>query len=832
MSCKIDEMSWSEIIDKFGLYIIKEDAYLIMSEKGNLDKELELVSLLERFQNQNQSKYDEKTFDMSEDRDFGKRIREFFEQNAEYFDKVKYVMLTNLNCDVTLRNTSLEDYRKVSKQERYVRMIHANTLDALKDAFRNGINKSLGLVTKSESPDRQKDFAIITTERLIFGDETIPNSKIKQENLLRKSDVTIYEMLYQSPLEIFDRIDTDPNVKVSLEYAAVLNTLGKSESMVTEKILRETIRDNKENYVKQLADLVTEALENIDIEGLLIGTLQANLSAIDSAEISEDDKKIALDRLNRIMFVANKIFQKGIAENPQNIQEFNKLKNQYKGRIIGGQYITKNNVEVVINELMNGKCYLRDLSGNILELLGKIPTKTFLLNRENFLFAMKNNYMNDRKVFDMITECGECNTEVILYALGNNMLTKDELIDLYMQKNITLEQIRELEQKMQSPVISLDDVITKYKDEYETIHAESDDELAEQSNEFDKTFGGEESKSNETGKITEEKEKKAKKSFEELASQAIALKEPGFENEKVEEALIEMDSEEIETAMIIFYRNYLIDAKTALENCGTQAIQFFRPVDIRSLYQDKTITIDDINQVVRGMDGEKAIHFVCKVFPGKENETELNELMQTISVENVDRSRDLGTHRNKKGIISNTQGNIGVSAITYKYKFYESLDQDYSSTYYRNGYEVFELPNVKYKGTEEHWVVVEPMIDKAHNGKQVRAAQDKAMWIIPSNLWNKQKGRIIGKDYTIQTDVIRDLYDSIGRNQMTKMHHIISQEEKILEKSEEIKQGKVPKYGWPFRIYRMAKSGREYTPEEEKDILNLGAELELSMVRE
>ena len=643
---------------------------------------------------------------------------------------------------------------------------------------------------------------IASTELLSTGEEHFPAEKNKQRNVLAKSNVSVDELLYQNPYDIFDSMNIDNNLKAAIAYAAVANCTDDDKGFITDDVLKEVIEENKDAYVHELSRLFEKSFNHMDLENLLIRSIVENMGAVDHKNIEPEEERTILDRLDRIMQLSSKILQKGVTKNLEVVKQFSKLKDIYKRRIFEGKYFTKSNINGLKSDIISGKINLQQLNGSIIELLEDIPTSVFFTNTQNLIFGIRKGHINQKNLYDSMLQSESVDTEVLVYALNSDMLTTNEIISLYIKKVISIEQVRFVEETMQKQLISLDEVIQKYKDEYEEVYGDNNPR------------------------------QKGIESFEEYASKVISLQEPGFESEKVEEALIEMDSENIETAMIIFYQNYLIDAEKVLESCGSGVIQFFRPVDIRNLYQAKKINIQELENTVRTMDNERAIHFICQVFPDKENVPELNRLIQTLTVEEEETSRNLGGHRNKQIICEEREkGNIGINAIAAKYRFYESLDEDYSVKFSKNGYGIFTMPNIKYKGTEEPSVIIEPIIDKSHSTAKVKAAQDKAMWIVSLSLWNKEKTNLMGRGQILRTDVLRDLYDLLKKQDMTKMHHVISSEENIDKKQALIKEGKTPKTGWPFKVFDFLKSGKNYPKEKTDEIMQISLELEKSMVR-
>ena len=91
MSCKIEEMSWKEIIETYGIYILKDDSYLFLSEKGSLSNQRVLSKLLGNYEAQ-----------AMDGMLFKDQIVDYLEENEDCFDKVKYVMLVNMNCAILL----------------------------------------------------------------------------------------------------------------------------------------------------------------------------------------------------------------------------------------------------------------------------------------------------------------------------------------------------------------------------------------------------------------------------------------------------------------------------------------------------------------------------------------------------------------------------------------------------------------------------------------------------------------------------------------------------------------------------------------------------------
>ena len=171
--------------------------------------------------------------------------------------------------------------------------------------------------------------------------------------------------------------------------------------------------------------------------------------------------------------------------------------------------------------------------------------------------------------------------------------------------------------------------------------------------------------------------------------------------------------------------------------------------------------------------------------------------------------------------------------MVYKYGFYEALDKDCIIDYIpKSGYAIFTLPNVKYRGAEEHCVVVEPMFDKSHKTQRTIAAQDKAMWIIPASIWENKKSALKKGNRDINIEGLRELYSTLGERKILKIHHVVGNPEQIKAKEERIKQGKVPRTGWPFRILGLARESNTYTQEELDRIMELGISLEKSMQRE
>ncbi len=779
MSLNVEEMPWREIVRRYSVGLTGLDRYSI--SKGSIDEDI-ADGLMDIIENEEEKNIDQMV----------KQILDYFKVHGDYFDKIKFVMALYKNYDADLRkNLGLSP-----EEKKVITDFYSATRKALEDMFDSGVKKQMALVDLSSKRDGKFDYYIVTVNSLLGRPEGNEEKKAKQIDLLTKQGVSIYDLIERSTDEVLKHTNMDQQCKELLIRAAAQNT----EDLAVEENGLKHIR--KEDLLRETEYLLENNMQYLDIPGLILGALRVNFEALNNDDITKEEHEEIVAKIKKIMELGKKVMQKGIVEDQKDIEIFRLLKDLYKSMTVNGKLITCHNASELLDDLNSGKCKLSDLGQGVIEVIREIPLEIALKDVESFSFAEKKGWVKDTTMYEMISRAESVGTDVILYALSRNKLSKDELIQLYTKKHIPLEQIREIEQNI-GQLVSLEDVVQTYLEEYETVHEEK------------------------------ENDNKEIEGFEELALKARTLQEPGFENENVEEALFGENIQDTETAMLMFYKNYLLDAETVVSSCGNQVIGALRPVDIRKLYLDKTITIEDIEQNLPRFNGDRAIHFICQIFPGKEYSEQFNRLIQFIDVQNEERSRKLGGHRTKgKSGEPISTARIGIEALSYKYQFYESLDVDYASEQSKNGYGIFILPNVKYKGTEDATVIIEPMMDKSHNTGKIMAAQDKAMWVLPQNLWNREKVNIVGRGNIVQTDVLRDLYDLLGKESLTKMHHNISSLEKIKEKEEEIKKGQVPKTGWPFRVFNQMRKGKQYTEEEIKTIMKLCIELEQSMIRE
>ena len=772
-TCKIEQMSWREIITKYGIQLDGKNAHWICIEFPGKELIKECEILLEEKNTEG--------------------LIDFLEKNNKYFDKTKYIMVIFLNLGKErneLQNRNRLYGKSVSDLiERY------EDLDMLlQDANSNGISRIVSDIEPSEKNPAEFEIQVVDIKRTLNPDgKRADKNKQKQIRLMRNGKLSIQEIIAQDPLKTLYGMEIDEMLIRNLSDAAIINIVNKGKSKTTNNMATQAsqfIKENKPEYIEELARLIDSNLEYMDIEGLLTTSLVTNIYAISYEQITLEEQRQIQEYLKRLINFSDKVFEHCVRKEKKS--EYEKFRSYFNSMLYKGEYITKRNGDVLFNDINNKTSTLEDLTDTLIgAVLEKIPN-VGLLSLENFRCLINRKIKTSEELFSDLKQLGSSDMRIWAYAIQEHGLSRDDILELYLSKKLTLEQIREIENLNGAKFVSEDELFENYRKNYSSV------EVEEGTMPFDK-----------------------------LAQMTVTLKEP-LSQEKIEEQLYSLDSEDddIEVAMMTFYKNYLLDAEKVLESCGTEYLQFFRPADIkRLLYEKQLITLDDVEQAVRKMNFEDAYHFICRVCD--DDNQGIDRLMQAISVEEDEKNRHRsGKTRGGKNNISRPSDmrRIKPETLALKYKFFRSLDSDYSSEYYKNGYEVFKLPNSQYESSNDSCVIIEPMVDKTHG--EVRPAQNKAMWIIPLSLWEQEKANIVTSDYTIDVGHIRQLKEGIDKDRVKRIIHTIKDPKNIG------KEGM--KTGWTYRTIAFLSTNRseQYSEEELEEIRKIADNLEKAMVKE
>lgn len=401
-----------------------------------------------------------------------------YEENRE---SVKIVVSNNNN--ILMRELEKLDERKAQERSVAVKALKSelNRLEKiLKELKKIGKGMNKTLVENFYDEEKGVYRAKIIDSRKIISEKT-PD---KPDNLKRFEEIDkefrsrsedkklgIEYLLQVIFLTDLSEVYPDSQFGDKMRELLVDNNLLKEGRMNHEEIEKIKIENyneygklvNKKNTSKMLTDIkdnLREYIEYVDIDKLLMLSAWRFQNILENKPISPD----LYEPTKEIMEVIYKSIKKHKGPYKYELEE-EVEKDKYILREITfsvkdikdcirrftkDSYLTKSNIEKYNTEIDLGEKDLLDLDSDIINIIfsnDDLEKKAGLSDR-NIQYAVQNLDWEKEKIVKAIENIGSCSTELLNDLIKRNYVFDSEIIQMYMQKIINIEQIAQIKDRV------------------------------------------------------------------------------------------------------------------------------------------------------------------------------------------------------------------------------------------------------------------------------------------------------------------------------------------------------------------------------------------------
>lgn len=723
---KLKDMSMTEVLEEMGIFVCDADFNIFIDD---LQKAKELEKIIESKENTKEI-YEE--------------VKRFFEENSEYIDKEKFVLVELFRMKEVIRNkidVSCNKEELKSKIQKCKELIKGYKGSII--IFDNDNNaKIINLDMLNEKKLSNKNH-----ERLEEISKEIPLDKML--STIHWSDVG--NLICQEK-------ELGENIADYSTYKALLNNLDNYPNVSDEE------RDNymkTEEYKKALNEEYKQALleyaEYISVDRLLLTSIYRNLRFLDNYDYSPEKCNNTQEILKvMIGFVNEKVKLKGticfIDEEDVNKSEevsitAKELKDKIYNNFVNGQYIGDITIEKIRRQIFEEGNLLEMYHPTIIHLLKINMDELMVLldNPSNLEYLMLFDMINDEVLEYVLNTKESMPVEAYKYLLSNGKINKQDILDLYSCGIIKLEQIRQLKEDKNIGIEEIaqeEELMRLYKTLVKRLENEE---------EFNKYLS---------------------------LYKELKIKDTDIEYRKeIGQKLIEELNEDFEESHLKrMYKLGMIPIDCAIEWGGESITQemfnegILKPIDAKRLYKSNVLSIDMIKQVLRSsnLSNEDKLTLICSTFDSDEDLEIRMELIQCLNVDEKENKKDLnknGTRRSSNQTENATsKNNAYITDPCMRWKLISLLDEEYSQEVCKDGYIIFRLPNIK-DGT----IIIEKMFKKSQNG--VVPSYGNATYILSEEQFDKDKKDIVDDNNMIKTINLNGLSKLREEEKTDRLNH-------------------------------------------------------------
>jgi len=551
----------------------------------------------------------------------------------------------------------------------------------------------------------------------------------------------------------------DPRLGRNMRDSIVINTYKKDEEMTKAQLFKllEEAEINERPFYEYIEPFTNELIKYssyIDWDKFLI------LSAFRAKNTLESTRHEEYPEGNQEILISILEAAKELVENPKarikgkiELKEggerevkysFKDIEKDLEEKVIDGKYYGEAEIEKIKTELLTGKIKIEDIySKRIIKLLnlnGKEKQECMNNNQSNAINLFRNGFLTERELKKFLSSA-EIKKEIFneLVSLkkedGTDLLTNQEILDLYLNGNIDLE-------------------IVSKADKIKTLLTEK--ELVKQYKKLEESSAEEKAKIERYFSI-----------FREMRIRGSEQRE-GIGNN----IILELGDNMEEKDFVELYKRNLIPIETIIDwNSEEFALEMFRngllkPTDSKELLNKGIISISRIKEgLLRGLNDYEKIALIITVFDEEWQESIRNELFQDLTVLEDD-IYGIGSSPNPTYTKTDDDADKKEKSKRKKYEFdpcykmklLELIDKDYRARLTKDGHMIFELPNLGQ-------VIIEKMFKKNINYKIINA-NDAATYIL--KLHTFYAGGIVTPDDKINRSY---LYYLEKNNQAERYYH-------------------------------------------------------------
>lgn len=672
-------------------------------------------------------------------------ILQFIKNNQRYFNMNKFFFINYLvisgkkpieGCDLTGKVSERQE--KIKMLEEYLEKHPAIIVNTNYTKLQSEVYDSRDY---SSLEQRKKHFA-----EMKKGLERIKriDSKMEFQSFLMIQILTDLERVYCKV----------PDLGEGMRSNIIINTHRNDEGMTKEKLvdlLNKRVISGKSfvEYLPHFEEELAKNAEYIDWDKFLI------LSAYRAKSVLERTKHEEYPESNQEILIS--IMQVALEEieNPkarisgnielmsgelQNVRYTAKdIEKDLKERVIDGKYYGKAELDKLRAELLSGKIKISDIySKKILQLLDlnkKQKEECMNQSYENAIDLYKNGFITDEEFKNYLSSTTLEKQAVITIANlkkdeGESVVTDQELLELYLNGNIELESIKELDRVR--AIITETELIRNYKN---------------------------------LKTCTPEEKKKIERYFSIYREVKISGKSSEEKNQIGNDIILELGDDMQEEDFIELYTRNIITLETIVDwNTEEFALIMFKkgllkPTDSKKLLNSGKVDINKIKAgLLNGLTDEEKLTTIMTMFDDEGSEAIREELFQTLKISEEGRPESKTKSTTRQAIkTGKTRGNEYELDPCYKFQLLSQIDRDYHARLTVDGHVIFELPNL-------NKVIIEKMLKRTKNG--ISTAIGAATYILDIDTLNSEE--IVTPEQTANRS---RLYELAKQGKVSRYYH-------------------------------------------------------------
>lgn len=383
-----------------------------------------------------------------------------------------------------------------------------------------------------------------------------------------------------------------------------------------------------------------------------------------------------------------------------------------KEKVIDGKYYGKAELDKLREELLSGKIKISDIYSKkiigLINLSEKEKQECMHQSYENAIDLYRNEFITYEEFKDYLSSTNLEKEAVITIASlkkdeGEPVLTDQELLELYLNGNIELEAIKEIERV--KTLITETELIENYK---------------------------------KLKNCTPEEKKKIERYFSLYREIKISGKTDEEKNEIGNNIILELGDDMQEEDFIELYTRNLITLETIVDwNTEEFALIMFKkgilkPTDSKKLLNSGKVDINKIKAgLLNGLTDEEKLSTIITMFDDEGSAEIREELFQTLRISEEERPEPKSqTINRQRGNGEKTRGREYEFDPCYKFQLLAQIDKDYRTKLTKDGHMIFELPNL-------NKVIIEKMFKRTKHG--ISNANGAATYILDLDTLNSEE---------------------------------------------------------------------------------------------
>ncbi len=474
---------------------------------------------------------------------------------------------------------------------------------------------------------------------------------------------------------------------------------------------------------------------------------------------------------------------------------------------INGIFYDDKKLRNLFDNIISGNISIDSIAPNDFKKTVKdVTVRDILLLLENqpngLQYIIESNILSEKNIYMILDKKKDFDAEQISFLINKNILDINDILKLYMQDKVSLENVKLLKENLKER--NVESIVSESK----LVELYLDPSKKEEFDKYRRIF--------KTLKIDETADEiKQIKDNNDNEDKIKEIEKSILQRQKdIGEKILGQSANLLESdKMYELYHMGLLQIDTIIDYIGADAVKDLyasgklKPIDAKRLYDDSILKIDMIRDVLKSnnlSDTEKLV-LIYSTFPSTEdkNDVEIRE-----SLIKYIRNPDDTNNFNKKRKIKQKDHDINpiiddrikkyASDPCARWNLISSLDKQYSEEYLKDGNIIFYLPN-------EGKYIIEKLYTKDY-----KAAYGAATYILDEDLFNKNKEDII-------------VSKKVNRSYLVGLEKI--------QRGKEIK--KIVHTGWGnaiIKYFDIDKSDK-YSEKEKKKIRELAEKVEKSKKR-